>query len=548
MIGKLIRQLKELLSSDNPVNKSLALKMNISVILVMITITGLFAVVLVVLENKRFNSALEQTRILLQTLKESEQPALLSDIQNVEAGYVKDTALAAYTKSIKGKIKDLMDVRVISSVNGRQIAGSSENYVWPVQEISEIIPMVKKDETGRYLISDSHAIHYFTPLKQVGVVKGYLYMKFDLEPLYKASFYNFLFSFAAVIAMIFAVIAVLTYLNRLLVINPVLEISESMTAVGRGDFKKRIDLKNRDEIGLVTRSFNSMVNTLYGFTRYVSGDVVKLILDTGNVKISGKSKKVVVFFSDIRSFTTLTETNEPDELIEMLNSYFETMVPIISSCGGRLDKFIGDAIMADWGGLNSTGDDAANACRAALLQKKALVSYNESRKRDGKFTISIGMGINMGLAIAGTIGSEQKMDYTVIGDTINLGSRLEGLTKEYGAGIIVSGEIVKEAGKEFVFMELDKVAVKGKNKGVRIFELIDFAEGFSKNDRSRIKSYEEALDFYFKRKFRKTVEILKPVIAKYNDTASVRLKESAEKFIKNPPSKNWDGISVKKTK
>ncbi|HEO65452.1 MAG TPA: adenylate/guanylate cyclase domain-containing protein, partial [Spirochaetes bacterium] len=303
----------------------------------------------------------------------------------------------------------------------------------------------------------------------------------------------------------------------------------------------------RDEIGDMTRSFNTMVHGLQGFTQYVSKDVVKQILESGDSRIAGTSRKVAIFFSDIRSFTTITEKNSAKEVVEMLNNYFDLMVPIIIESGGNLDKFIGDAVMAEWGGIKPSDRDPYDSCFAAVAQREALAKFNEERRNRGTFEVKIGMGINYGDAIVGTLGSESKMEFTVIGDAVNLASRLEGLTKEYAVDIIISHSIAERVQDEYVCCELDKVAVKGKAEGIRIYELVGRkSDDISAQRLDEIKLYEEALSLYQRQEFETCIKTVQSI--RSDNTASKRLLTQAKMFIADPPPVGWDGTSVKTTK
>ncbi|MDH4128457.1 MAG: adenylate/guanylate cyclase domain-containing protein, partial [Spirochaetota bacterium] len=348
--------------------------------------------------------------------------------------------------------------------------------------------------------------------------------------------------------IIIVVIIVLSVLNRLLIVQPVKFVSNEMQAVGSGDLQRHIEHHKNDEIGDMTRSFNTMVHGLQGFTQYVSKDVVQQILETGTSRIAGTSTKVAIFFSDIRSFTSITETYPANDVVNMLNSYFDTMVPIIQESGGNLDKFIGDAIMAEWGGIEASDKDPYQACYAALLQLDALNHFNEKRRKSATFEINIGMGINYGEAIVGTIGSEGKMEFTVIGDAVNLASRLEGLTKEYGVKIIISHSIAEHVQDYFLCRELDKVAVKGKVEGVRIYELVGRKLDVSPDTINNINKYHDALSLYRNKEFDASIKILDSISDFVTNKAAQRLKYIAKEYLISPPSSDWNGISIKTSK
>jgi adenylate cyclase len=209
------------------------------------------------------------------------------------------------------------------------------------------------------------------------------------------------------------------------------------------------------------------------FSKFVSKDVVdELLRHPEKIALGGAKREITIFFSDIRGFTTLSEALSPEELVKLLNEYLSTMTEIIIECKGTIDKYMGDAIMAFWGAPVDLEDHAYYACVASLIQMARLTELQASWKQRNLPSIDIGIGLNTGSAVVGNMGSSQRMDYTCMGDTINLGSRLEGSNKTYGTNIIIS-EYTYERVKERVYArELDLVQVKGKTHPVRIYELI----------------------------------------------------------------------------
>lgn len=208
--------------------------------------------------------------------------------------------------------------------------------------------------------------------------------------------------------------------------------------------------------------------------RYVTRQVAEQVLkNRDKVKLGGLRSNVAVLFSDIRDFTTLSERSEAEEIVALLNDYFSRMLEPIFAYEGTLDKFIGDALMAIFGAPLHREDDAERAVRAALGMRRALRKYNEDRKARGLAPIQNGIGITKGDAISGNIGSEQRMDYTVIGDTVNIASRLEGLTKNYEQKILVNEDIYLEIKDKIPCVDLGSAHVKGKEGEVHIYGVPD---------------------------------------------------------------------------
>ncbi|MBC8043803.1 MAG: adenylate/guanylate cyclase domain-containing protein, partial [Rhizobacter sp.] len=210
------------------------------------------------------------------------------------------------------------------------------------------------------------------------------------------------------------------------------------------------------------------------FETYVPPDVVQQVLDNSDaLSLGGDKRFLTVLFSDIRGFTTYSEVLDPQELVRLLNFYLSAMSDVIFNNRGTIDKFIGDAIMAIFGAPVPQPDSAAQACRTALDMLRELEKVNERQRTEGHPPLSIGIGINSGEMTVGNIGSNRRFDYTVIGDAVNLGSRLEGLNKYFKTTILVS-ESTKDkcSDAEFLFREIAPVQVKGKDRPVMVYELL----------------------------------------------------------------------------
>lgn len=284
------------------------------------------------------------------------------------------------------------------------------------------------------------------------------------------------------------------------------------------------------------------------FAKKVSPAVVEDLLKHSNMNsFEIKEKFVTIFFSDIRGFTTLSEVmGSPKALIGLLNEYMTPMVDIIVDSKGTVDKFIGDAIMAYWNAPNEVLNHEDAAVTSAVKQIKALKELNERLLKEGKPTIEIGIGINTGDVTVGEMGSYGRADYTIIGDPVNLASRLEGLNKPYHSHIIISEFTKAGLKQEYVIRELDLVKVKGKNEPVEIFEVLDFGNPNTEFLQEYGK-YKEALGLYKNSRFNEALEILKELFAKTNTYLYSVYIERCEHFIANPPE-NFDGVFTFTTK
>lgn len=237
-------------------------------------------------------------------------------------------------------------------------------------------------------------------------------------------------------------------------------------------------VNSNDEVGTLAASFDAMVEGLKErdkvknlFNKFHGSSVTESLLQSSAVGTSGSRKKVTVFFSDIRGFTSISEKSSPEQVVAMLNEYFSRMVGVIHQSSGVVDKFIGDAIMAVWGAPQSTGNDAYTAILACLNMRRELGKLNELRISRGESPLMIGMGLHMGDAISGTIGSEERMEYTVIGDTVNMASRIEAATKAFGTDLLVSEFLIAEVKDKFIVELAGTAAVKGKTEPLKLFKV-----------------------------------------------------------------------------
>lgn len=287
------------------------------------------------------------------------------------------------------------------------------------------------------------------------------------------------------------------------------------------------------------------------FSRFVPEQIIDSLVqqaDDTNQKVGvGETRSVAILFSDIRSFTNISEKNRADVLVAFLNRYFSTMVEIIKKHGGTIDKFIGDAIMAEFGTPVSYEDNCRRAVMAAYEMRDALpsVEMGDLVMPDG-MVFNIGIGIHYGEVIVGSIGSKDKTDYSVIGDNVNLASRLEGLTKTYGTQILVSESVRLDAGEDsFCFRHLDDVRVKGKKNAVPIYAVDRSPEEFPAEYKN---AYIKGMELYKQGIWNLAKDYFeKALTAVENDKAAKLMLERCEDFIKNPPE-NWDGAIAFMTK
>jgi adenylate cyclase len=283
---------------------------------------------------------------------------------------------------------------------------------------------------------------------------------------------------------VLAAAAIFIWIFSKTISRPMRALTTAAERIESGQFEVALEARSRDEIGALTESFKRMSSALGVFGRITNREIAVRAM-RGEIRPGGLPRHGTIFFSDIRGFTEKSENftkeygNEaPDKIVLWLNEYFTLMVDCVEKTGGVVDKFIGDAVMAHWGTAYSAGSpeqDAFNCVKAALMMRSALFGMNRSRRADDPRNppIRIGCGINSGIVTAGQIGSERRMEYTVIGDPVNLASRTEALNKPLGTDILITENTWNLIGKHLITEEMPPVTVKGKEKPVRLFAVVN---------------------------------------------------------------------------
>ena len=279
-------------------------------------------------------------------------------------------------------------------------------------------------------------------------------------------------------------------------------------------------------------------------SRYMDPSLADRILAAGEEILGGHSSIATVLFADIRSFTTISEELGPQGTVALLNEYFTVMVDCIQHEGGMLDKFIGDAIMAIFGTPLPHEDDEDRGVRVAISMMKALGAFNAERLKHGKRAIDIGIGVNSDTIVSGNIGSPKRMDYTVIGDGVNLVARLESATKQYGAHILISDKTYRKLRGTYRVREVDRVVVKGKTEPVAIYEVLDYyTDETFPNLRESLSRFADGLEQYRAGNFAKAESALDECLRLHaRDKLAAVYKERCEYLQANPPEGEWDGI------
>jgi len=285
------------------------------------------------------------------------------------------------------------------------------------------------------------------------------------------------------------------------------------------------------------------------FGQYIPEELVaEMSQSEHEFSLKGKNKEMSVLFTDVRGFTTISEGMDPENLCDLMNEIFTPLTKVIHQNSGTIDKYIGDAVMAFWGAPVDDDNHAHNAVSTALEFSPTLDIVNQLFQEKGWSQIDIGIGINTGDMNVGNMGSEFRMAYTVMGDAVNLSSRLEGITKQYGIRVIVS-EATKQAAPEFCYLEIDRVKVKGKHEPVTIYEPLSLITNIDAKIRQQIKQFDMALDHYHNQNWDPAESILQSLSKQYPEKHLFQLYLGRiEQYRIAPPESDWDGVFTYKIK
>ena len=360
--------------------------------------------------------------------------------------------------------------------------------------------------------------------------------------------------FVAVIALIISL--VVSLILGTLFTRGIIYLDRIVRKFGEKQLDIRAEVRSKDEVGRLGISFNTMAQTIQSYSRqledlltayarFVPRDFLKFLEKDSitELKLGDQVQRdMTVLFSDIRSFTTLSESMTPKENFNFINSFLSKIGPEIRSHNGFIDKYIGDAVMALF------PDKSDDAIDAGISMQLKLVEYNAQRKNSGYNPISIGVGIHSGSLMLGTVGEEERMDGTVISDVVNLSSRLEGLTKIYGVSVLISEntlEWIKNRNK-YSIRFLDKVQVKGKNRSVKIYEVLNSLSEKDRKLKVGLSEYfEKGQKNYYDRNFKAAKELFEKLKNKNPDDKLYNLYiQRCEEFMKYGIPDEWDGVEV----
>lgn len=283
------------------------------------------------------------------------------------------------------------------------------------------------------------------------------------------------------------------------------------------------------------------------FEKYVDKTVVRQIIDNPSlVKLGGEEREITTMFADIEGFTAMAEKMGPQNTVAMLNSYLTEMTNIMIEEYGTIDKYIGDAIMAFWGAPLDDRDNAFHACSAALKMQRKLLALHTKWIHYGRPVVNQRIGINTGKAVVGNMGAEARLNYTAIGDAVNLASRLEGVNKEYGTRLLMSDNTYRQVHDRVLSREMDLVVVMGKTEPVRIYELIALADEVQTDATKKfLESYHNGLEAYKKRAWKSAIDQFQQALTiRRDDIVSNLYIQRSMLFVDNPPPEDWNGVFV----
>ena len=353
--------------------------------------------------------------------------------------------------------------------------------------------------------------------------------------------------------IVFLLSGLLIYIISKNIARPITRAADAMSAIARFEIDESdIQSSYFSEIQKMNRALMHMKQSLRDFSRFVPKAVVTKLIESGSgAKIGGRKRNITLMFTDIENFTTISEKMSSEKLIVHLSDYLNQLTHIIQENNGTIDKYIGDAIMTFWGAPVDDPKHPLLACKAALACKKRLEELNKTWELDGKPPLYTRFGIHTGDAIVGNVGSEDRLNYSAFGDSVNLGARLEGINKYYHTEIIISHETYKNVRHKFICRPLDMVAVKGKNIAVAIYELLyEVSEDQNKKLDMEVaqefaRMTKEAFALYLEKDWDGAIKKYTELKKKYpKDYMPDLFIDRCKAFKASPPDDSWQGVAV----
>lgn len=345
----------------------------------------------------------------------------------------------------------------------------------------------------------------------------------------------------------FLLAALLSVLVASRVSTPLSRIAAQCEKIGRFELEgPSLGRSSIAELDRLMTATDEMKASLRSFQRYVPARLVHEMSTAGiEAELGGESRTLTVYFSHVVGFAGLQAELSTEELVEQLGEHFSEVTEEIEASGGTLDKYIGDAVMAFWGAPHELEDHALRACRAALGAAEREARLHDRCVEAGRRPIHAGAGINTGDLVVGNMGSRSRLNYTVIGDAVNLAARLEGLNRVYGTKILMGARTYREVAPHVVARMVDRVAVKGKTEGIAIYELLALKEAAESGEVALVTSYGKALDAYLARRWDEAAGLFEEILAERPaDGPSLVLLDRCRAYAETPPDESWDGVHV----
>ncbi len=434
--------------------RKLSIKYKIAFLTSILIIAGV-VILATILFNKQRELLISEMKarglLILRNLQQAGREAILNDDTTITTDMINEIM----------KEKSILRTYILNK-EGVIIDHSDHSLIGEKKEELSNLKKVNIRETGEYIeISGPIVIEAHG---KTGIL-GYAGVQISKVPMEKAINQAKKEVILITLLLIFGGI-ILSFLYSITITNPIRKIVEVMEKVGKGDLNQRVDIKLQDEIGKLATSFNEMIKHLREklmMKKFISGKTAEMISmqSTGELKLGGERKTVTLLFSDIRNFTAFSETHKPEEVIEMLNTYLSVQAEIIERHNGDIDKYVGDEVVAIFEGKNMV----ENAIKAAIEIQKTIKKKNEKAPEK----INVGIGINTGVVVMGNMGSKDRMDYTAIGDNVNIASRLCSVAppKE----ILVSENSFKYVKGKFKVKKELEISVKGKEKPLKVYAI-----------------------------------------------------------------------------
>jgi adenylate cyclase len=409
-------------------------------------------------------------------------------------------------------------------------------------------PDFSLERTGYRFNPDRQLDEFRAPVQVRGILIGYVRLAYAREVIYEPYFRAQLQVILIAAAFLYATVFLVYVVGRGIVF-PILFLRMSVAAISRtlaGMVKGKVRISSellqfqdrvhtRDEIKLLSNEIGNMTTVIRGVIPYISASTLK---HSERENPTTERRELAFLFTDVRDFTALCEGLAPDKVVELINHYLDLQSTLILENGGDIDKFVGDAIMAVFEGPRKE----LAACKSAMQIRAAMAEDKEQRRLGGERVLSIGIGIHSGPVVVGSVGAKDRMDFTSIGDTVNLAARLEGANKTYGTKSLITGAVQAKVREHFLCREIDLLTVKGKRQPVRIYEVLQELKSAGEKLREIKKYFETGLSLYRRQLWPEAQKAFRFLVDRYHDGAAEVFLRRIELFRRSPPPQDWDGV------